>query len=128
MYLSLLDRYKVLGRALVLIFKRDVSNVTFLWEDSSEEETNAHVIFAEGTSPTEPIFKYFARIAGKSETIESLNNIASNNNLLALRYFAKHNGLDPNDYGVRAHPVTYLKDRTPIAQEEVTTFKSGGVV
>lgn len=127
MYLSLLDRWKVLGRALVLIFKRDVSNVTFLWEDSSEDETSSHVIFAEGTSPTEPIFKYFARIAGKTETIESLNNIASNNNLLALRYYAKHNGLDPNDYGVRAYPISYLKDKTPIEESESTTYKLGGV-
>lgn len=128
MKLSLLDRYKVIKHAIKLALQPEISNVTIISE-IAEDEVSAYSVYAEGTSPVEPILKYFSIVGGKVDTLESLNNLASNHNLLTLRYFAKHNGLDPNDYGVRAYPISCLKDKTPVGEEEkdTTTYKLGGV-
>lgn len=118
MRLSLLDRYKLIKRAVALALNPKIQATTFLWvSNDNPDEVVPHSIYADGTSSTAPMFQYFARVASIG-TLEDMQARLAGMNLVALKHFCKTNNKDYLDYGVLKYPVRYIKGKEPV---ETTT-------
>ena len=102
--LSLKDRYRLVKRVLKLALDKDSKYVNLLWQ-TPEGSEQTHTFYAEGTDPTEPFLTYMATVAGKSKTLEAMNERAQfylNKTTVA---FTKLHGLKLDDYCYVGNPI-----------------------
>lgn len=78
MALSLKDRIKGLYRCFKILLNPKTNYVNLLWrtqeqEDDGDQKILTHTFYESGSSPVNPMLVYMARVAGKSETLEEVN-------------------------------------------------------
>ena len=114
--LSLKDRYRLVKRVLKLALDKDSKYVNLLWQTPKGAE-QTHTFYAEGTDPTEPFLTYMATVAGKSKTLEAMNDRAHYYLSKTAIAFTKLHGLELDDYCYVAQPIrkkTELLDNTKV--------------
>lgn len=102
--LSLKDRYRLVKRVLKLALDKDSKYVNLLWQ-TPEGSEQTHTFYAEGTDPTEPFLTYMATVAGKSKTLEAMNDRAHYYLSKTAVAFTKLHGLELDDYCYVAQPI-----------------------
>ena len=102
--LSLKDRYRLIKRVLKLALDKDSKYVNLLWQ-TPEGSEQTHTFYAEGTDPTEPFLTYMATVAGKSKTLEAMNDRAHYYLSKTAVAFTKLHGLELDDYCYVAQPI-----------------------
>lgn len=102
--LSLKDRYRLIKRVLKLALDKDSKYVNLLWQTPVGGE-QTHTFYAEGTDPTEPFLTYMATVAGKSKTLEAMNDRAHYYLSKTAVAFTKLHGLELDDYCYVAQPI-----------------------
>lgn len=102
--LSLKDRYRLIKRVLKLALDKDSKYINLLWQ-TPEGDEQVHTFYAEGTSPIEPFLSYMASVAGKSKTLEAMNERAQYYLNKTTVAFTKLHGLPLDDYCYVANPI-----------------------
>lgn len=120
MKLSLLDRYKIIKYAVKAALNPQTKMFLTYLEKHDDKGLVPYVVFPAGYEYTEPMFRYFGEIAGRSSTLELLNKRVANFNSLAADYFAEHTDIPRNQLGVLAKPVRDLKQETPAEEPTIT--------
>ena len=114
--LSLKDRYRLIKRVLKLALDKDSKYVNLLWQTPKGNE-HTHTFYAEGTDPTAPFLTYMATVAGKSESLEDMNDRAHYYLSKTTVAFTKLHGLNLDDYCYVAQPIrkkTELPDNVEV--------------
>lgn len=114
--LSLKDRYRLVKRVLKLALDKDSKYVNLLWQTPKGGE-QTHTFYAEGTDPTEPFLTYMATVAGRSKTLEAMNDRAHYYLSKTAIAFTKLHGLELDDYCYVAQPIR--KKPTSIVGAEI---------
>lgn len=114
--LSFKDRYRLVKRVLKLALDKDSKYVNLLWQTPKGGE-QTHTFYAEGTDPTEPFLTYMATVAGKSKTLEAMNDRAHYYLSKTAVAFTKLHGLELDDYCYVAQPIR--KKPEPIEGKDI---------
>ena len=102
--LSFKDRYHLVKRVLKLALNKDSKYVNLLWQTPKGDE-HTHTFYAEGTDPTAPFLTYMATVAGKSESLEDMNDRAHYYLSKTTVAFTKLHGLKLDDYCYVGNPI-----------------------
>lgn len=102
--LSLKDRYRLIKRVLKLALDKDSKYVNLMWQ-TPEEDIHTHTFYVEGMKPVEPFLAYMASVAGKSKTLEAMNERAQYYLNKTTVAFTKLHGLALDDYCYVSSPI-----------------------
>lgn len=102
--LSLKDRYRLIKRVLKLALDKDSKYVNLLWQ-TPEGNEQVHTFYAEGANPVEPLLTYMATVAGRSKTLEDMNDRAHCYLSKTTVAFTKLHGLKLDDYCYVGNPI-----------------------
>lgn len=102
--LSLKDRYRLIKRVLKLALNKDSEYLNMLWKNP-KGDVLTHTFYPEGTDPTEPFIAYMAKVAGHSDTLESMNKRAEYYLDKTTVAFTKLHGLPLDDYCYVGSPI-----------------------
>lgn len=102
--LSFKDRYRLVKRVLKLALNKDSKYVNLLWQ-TPEGNEQVHTFYAEGTNPVEPFLTYMATVAGRSKTLEDMNDRAHYYLSKTTIAFTKLHALELDDYCYVGNPI-----------------------
>ena len=102
--MKLKDRFLIVKRAVIVAVKPNLKNVTFMWSYEDSIHVDTHVVFKDGTKPTDIIFNYFAQVVGESNSLKALNKrVRSLLNKIGESY-CTHNCVDPKSIRYTVNP------------------------
>lgn len=124
MRFSFRDRYRLLWRALLVAANPKSAEATFPWRNEGSNKVIPHSFFAKDLKGIQLVMDLFSEIAGKSDSIDSLNQRGVSLMLEATKVFCEHNKLDPDAVLIHARIAVFKADVEAASKAPTVTYKA----